>query len=210
MMNTRILSQLILIVSVSGLLVAPNAQARMKCWKNHEGITECGDTVPPEFAQKGHKEIGESGMVREEVQRAKTPEELAEEERLAKIEAEKQKALEEEQLKDRILIETFASVEDLEKARDDRIIALNSSIKLVETRNKKIQADLDSLIARAAADERSGKQPSEALLLDIETLKRQIKNNNDFIAEKRAKQEEIHNSHGKDVARFKKLKGIKD
>ncbi|MEM7027230.1 MAG: hypothetical protein AAF410_03260 [Pseudomonadota bacterium] len=200
------MTQLIFVMSVFGLVISPSVQA-MKCWKNNEGVTECGTSVPPEFAQQGHKEIGKSGMVKEEVERAKTPEELAEEERLAKLEAEKQKAAEEQALKDRILTETFSSVEDIEKARDDRITALESTIKLAETRNQKIQVDLDKRIASAAADERAGKKPAEALLNDIDSLKRQIKNNDDFIAEKKLEQDAIRESHAKDIARYIELKG---
>ena len=207
-MNTRIITKSILMTSVLGLIFSPSVHARMKCWKNHEGVTECGTSVPPEFAQKGHKEIGDSGMVKEEVERAKTPEEIAEDERLAKIEAEKLKAQEEQELKDRILMETFSSVEEIEKSRDDRITALESTIKLAETRNQKIQVDLDKRIASAAADERAGKKPSDALLSDIDSLKRQIKNNDDFISEKRIEQDVIRDSHAKDIARFKELKGI--
>jgi hypothetical protein len=27
------------------------ADAAIKCWTNKEGVKECGDTVPPEYAQ---------------------------------------------------------------------------------------------------------------------------------------------------------------
>ena len=48
------------------------AARKIKCWTNKEGFRECGYTVPPEYAQKGHQEIGKFGTV-EEVERAKTP-----------------------------------------------------------------------------------------------------------------------------------------
>jgi len=61
---------------------------------------------------------------------------------------------------------------------------------------------------RASNQERNGKTPSEALLKDIESLKRQINNNDNFIKDKRNAQEEIKSSHNMDIARYKKLKGI--
>lgn len=194
--------------AISSLMLTTTVQARMKCWKNNEGITECGDTVPPEFAQKGHKEIGESGIVREEVERAKTPEELAEEERLAKVEEERLRKEEEKQLKDRILLETFSSVEDIEKARDDRIQSLEASIGITQARKEKIQVDLDKRIERAADRERSGNEPNQELLDDINSLKRQIANIDKFILDKREEQEQIRISHAADIERFKRLKGI--
>ncbi len=205
-MNKQFINSIIVVTAVSSLMLITPAQARMKCWKNHEGITECGDKVPPEFAQGGHKEIGESGIVREEVERAKTPEEVAEEARLAKLEEEKLKQEEEKRLKDRILLETFSSVEDLENARDDRIQSLEASIGVTEARRDKIQLDLDKRIARAADRERRGQEPNKELLDDIDSLKRQISDIDKFIAEKRAEQEQIHINHAADVERYKKLK----
>lgn len=207
-MNKQVLNTIVIMTAISSLMLTTTVQARMKCWKNNEGITECGDTVPPEFAQKGHKEIGESGIVREEVERAKTPEELAEEERLAKVEEERLRKEEEKQLKDRILLETFSSVEDIEKARDDRIQSLEASIGITQARKEKIQVDLDKRIERAADRERSGNEPNQELLDDINSLKRQIANIDKFILDKREEQEQIRISHAADIERFKRLKGI--
>lgn len=194
--------------TLSGLTLSGSVQARMKCWTNNEGIRECGDRVPPEFAQKGHQEIDKGGMVREETGRARTKEELAEDKRLAKLEAEKDKQAEEKENLDRILMETFTSVSDIERARDERVTVLDAAIKLTQARSEKIQLDLDKRIKSAANEERSGKSPSEALLKDIDSLKRQLNNNDTFIEGKRAAQEEIKQAHAKDIERFKKLKGI--
>jgi hypothetical protein len=202
-------STLIIILSLSGLTLSGSVQARMKCWTNNEGVRECGDKVPPEYAQKGHQELGKGGIVREETERAKTEEELAEERRLEKIQAEKDKIAAEQKKKDDILLKTFSNVEDIERARDERLTALDASIKLTQARSEKIQFDLDKRIQKAAAAERAGKTPPEDLLKDIESLKRQIKNNDVFIEGKRAEQEEIKEAHAKDIAHFKKLKGIK-
>ena len=207
-MRTTTFSALLVLFTLAGLALPESAQARMKCWTNNEGVRECGDKVPPEYAQKGHHELGKSGLVREEKERAKTPEELAEEKRLAKLEEEQKKQEEAQKNQDRILMETFSSVGDIERARDDRVTALEATIKLTQARNEKIQLDLDKRIKTAADQERGGKSPSEALLKDIDSLKRQIKNNDSFIVEKRAEQEEIKKSHALDIARYKKLKGI--
>lgn len=207
-MKKQLLSTLLIVFTLSGLTLSSVVQARMKCWTNNEGVRECGDTIPPEYAQKSHQELGKGGIVREETKRAKTAEELKEEERLAKIEAEKKKKEEEKRKQDQILLQTFSSVEDIERARDERVTALEASIKLTQARSEKIQADLNKRIQSAADDERSGKKPSEALLNDIDSLKRQLKNNESFIADKRAEQEEIKKSHAADIAHFKKLKGI--
>jgi hypothetical protein len=198
----------IIIFTLSSLVLSGTAHARMKCWTNSEGVKECGNAVPPEYAQQGHQELGKGGLVREETGRAKTDEELAEQKRLDEIQAEKDKLAAEQKKKDEILLQTFSTVEDIERARDERLTQLEASIKLTEARTEKIQYDLDKRIQTAANAERAGKAPSEALLSDIESLKRQIKNNDAFIEGKRVEQEEIKKDHAKDIAHFKELKGI--
>jgi hypothetical protein len=198
----------IITLSLTGLMLSGSVQARMKCWTNNEGVRECGDRVPPEYAQKGHEELGKSGVVREKTERAKNDEEMAEQRRLDKIKAEEDKLAAKQKKKDDILLKTFSNVEDIERARDERITALEAAIKLTKARSEKIQYDLDKRIQNAATAERAGKTPSEALLKDIESLKRQLKNNDIFIEGKRSEQEKIKEEHAKDIAHFKKLKGI--
>ena len=183
-------------------------EARMKCWVNHEGVRECGDMVPPEYIQQGYTEIDKEGIVRDVKERAKTPEELAEARRLAALEAAKRRQKEKQQTRDRILLQTFSSVSDIERARDVRITALEAAINLSGVRNENIRLKLNDHIKRAADSQRMGKTPAPALLEDIEALRGQIENNVRFIAEKRAEQEQIRQAHALDIERYKRLKGM--
>jgi methyl-accepting chemotaxis protein len=79
---------------------------------------------------------------------------------------------------------------------------------LAEKRMETIQADLDKRIKAAADAERAGNAPGEALLKDIESLRRQINNNNQYIAEQRQEQEQVKQEYAANIERFKKLKGI--
>ena len=182
--------------------------ARMKCWTNHEGVRECGDMVPPEYIQQGYMEIDKEGIVRDVKERAKTPEELAEARRLAALEAAKRRQKEKQQTRDRVLLQTFSSVSDIERARDDRVSALEAAIKMAGVRSENIRLKLNDYIKRAADSQRMGKTPAPALLEDIEALRGQIENNVRFIAEQRIEQEQIRQAHALDIERYKRLKGI--
>lgn len=194
---------------LSTLSISMPAHAAFKCWKNHEGIRECGNKVPPEFAQQGHQEISSRGMIKSEQARTKTNEELAEEARLAAIEAEKQKQEEEQARQDKILLDTYTDVSGIEKKRDEDIATIQSSINLANKRREKIQLDLDKRIKAAAAEERSGRAPNKNLLKDIESLRRQVKNNEKFIAGKRKEQEAVKASYAEYIDRFNTLTGAK-
>jgi len=132
-MKKRLFSTLIIVFTLSCLTIPGSVQARMKCWTNSDGVKECGNTVPPEYAQQSHQEIGKGGMVREETERAKTDEELAE----ARLKAIEAKQAEKQEEQDQILLQTFSEVSDIERARDERITALESAIQLTRTRKCK-------------------------------------------------------------------------
>lgn len=206
-MNNRILVFFKVFIGLVLLGQAFQSYAVIKC-KDKDGNWHFGDTLPPECAQEGYQELNKQGMVIDETEAAKTDEEIAKAKQQAEIEAEKKQKEEEQSRKDRILLDTFTNVDDINMARDGKIAALETSISLAEKRNEKLQSDMDKLIAQAAAAEREGKPPPESLEKDIQKLKRQINNNNDFIAEKRNEQEVVKAESEKDVARFKELKEI--
>jgi len=166
------------LVSMSLVVVSTSAQARIKCWENSDGVRECGKTVPPEYSQQGHEEISSQGVTVDKTERAQTQEERLEEERLAAIQAKEDAIEAEKSAQDKILLDTYSNTDDIQMTSDGKIAALDSTINLANKRNEKIKANLDKDTATAAAAELAGKQPSEDLLKDIESLERQIKNNN--------------------------------
>lgn len=190
------------------LLGSLPAGAAIKCWTNSDGVRACGDKVPPEYSQQGYQELSKQGMVKEEQQRAKTNEELEAEAKQAALLAAEKREQQERAKQDGILLATFSSVQDIETARDGRLSAIDASIKLAEKRTETIQADLAKRIKSAADSERAGNAPNEALLQDIESLKRQIKENDEYIADKRSEHEQTSAEYAANIERFKKLKSL--
>jgi hypothetical protein len=199
------LLSILILVSISLMLLSNAAQARIKCWENNEGVRECGEKVPPEYAQKGHKEISSQGVTVDESERAKTEEELAEAERLAAIQQEEDARQSEIDTQNKILLDTYSNTDDIQMTSDGKLVALESNINLAKKRNEKIQPNLDKLTA--AAEELAGKQPSEDLLKDIESLSRQIKNNDKYIADTHLEQEAIKKEYAEKIERFLQLTG---
>ncbi len=184
-----------------------SSQAQIKSWINKDGVREFGKTVPPEYAQKGHKELSKQGMVINEQERVKTEEELAEAAKAAELVAEEKRLEQERKNEDRILIATYVKVEDIEMVKQERVQVIESSIKVTEKRTETIQLDLDKRMKAAADAERAGKSPNEALLKDIESLQRRIKANSVYIDGKRKEQEETKSEYDAKIARFNELRG---
>ncbi|RKZ48793.1 MAG: hypothetical protein DRQ58_03675 [Gammaproteobacteria bacterium] len=195
------------LVSMSLVVISTSAQARIKCWKNSDGVRECGKNVPPEYAQQGHEEINKRGITVNTSDRASTEEERAEIDRLAAIQEEEDKRKAQAAAQDKILLDTYSNTDDIQMTSDGKIAALESSVKLANKRKEKIQANLDKDTATAAAEELAGRQPSEDLLKDIKSLERQIQDLDKFIVDKHLAQEMIEKEYTEKIARYKELTG---
>lgn len=190
-------------------LASPEAMAagmKIKCWTNHDGVRECGNIVPPEYAQKGHDEINERGLTVNSKQRAKTPEEIeAEREEQERLEA--QRKLDEEQAKrDRILLATYATEYDMRLAHKGKVASIDSRIAHAEHLVRKLKENLVELIQDAANQERSGKEVSDQTLARISDVKKQIAEQNSFIAEREQEKFRINARFEDELAHFRRLK----
>jgi len=130
------------LVFVIALLIASSAVAGEKLrayrWVDSEGVTHYGDRVPPEYAGQRLDVLNEQGVKVNTVAGTKTPEELAKEERERIVRAEQIRKRDEALLRDRVLLSTYLSVEEIEALRDRRL-------ELVEGQMRVIQIYLDNL-----------------------------------------------------------------
>lgn len=197
---------LISISLVSFFLMQPVQAAKFKCWKNKEGVKECGTYVPPEYSQKRVETRGASGRVVEVEKRAKNKRELAEEARLTELKKIEDAKIAEQNKKDSILLKTFSNERDINMLRDSKIHVIEGIITVTRGNNKSLTKKLAKLHKRAANIERGGKQPPETLLNDIKVIESRLKNNLESIKNKRAKQKEIREKFAKDMQHFRDLK----
>lgn len=183
-----------------------DALAGIKCWTNDEGIRECGNVVPPEFAQQGHKEINKQGITIKEMQPAKSPEEIAEERRRAEEREAAARTAVEQASKDRVLLDTFTTTDDIMLARDGKLQAIESRIMHTQKRVEKLHGELEKLRTEAAGMERSGKPVPEQLQVEIIETERHIQDNLGFIESRRQEQAELRAQFDADLARYRALK----
>ena len=195
---------------VLGATLSSGANA-MKCWENDEGVTECGDAVPPEYAQKGHVEKSASGVTVNKQERAKTEEELAQEatdaDALAAQQAEEERIKKEQAARDRVLLATYMVEEDLTMARDGRLAAIDSRVKHAEVSTTKLEGRLEELQAEAAKLERDGKEIPAELLGDIKKVQNQLGSSLEYMAAREVEKQQLMDKFESDLARFRELKG---
>ncbi|MCI0591126.1 MAG: hypothetical protein L0Y67_05930 [Gammaproteobacteria bacterium] len=204
-MNVTVIRLALLLTLLMGILPPSVAAERIKCWTNKDGVRECGNVVPPEYSQRGHEELSTQGVVVDKQAPAKTPEELEEERRLGAIQAEEERKVKEQEIADQVLLDTFASEDDLILARDGKLAALEQVIDVTESRIQKLEKTLNEDLSMAAAMERSGKPPSEAIQKDIEEMRQQIAQNRAHIESLRNEQQAVRDVFEANLARFKEL-----
>lgn len=205
-MNATVMRIALILVLVTGLSPSPPAHARIKCWTNKDDIRECGNVVPPEYSQKGHEELSDQGIVIDRKERAKTPEELEEERRLAAIQAEEDRKARKKEIADRVLLDTFASEDDLVLTRDGKLAAIEQTIHVAESRIKKLQKSLNEIMSMAAEMERRGKPPADGTQNEIDVVRAQIAENRAYIKTLHKEQDAVRNAFESDLTRFKELK----
>ena len=196
----------LLLLTISYL---PITHAAIKCWKNDSGARECSFTVPKKYAGREIQILNNQGQVIRTIPAEKTPEQKARDAELARIEAEKKRILDEQRRKDRILVNTFVSVEDILLNRDSKLAAIDSIIQITKNNRAKQQKILDKHTQIAGNFERKSQKVPKKILADIKKSKARIKKYNDFIDSRKQEKLALHLQYDADIKRFKELKAIR-
>ena len=175
-------------------------------WVDENGQTRYGDRIPPQYAKKSNKTLNKQGVVVESKAAAKTQEQIAEEQRLAKRKAEQESKRQQQAHLDRILLDTFTNEDEMILTRDGKIEAIEAVIRVTNSRTEKIKQRLEKQQLRAADLERSGKAVPPKLQQGIRESRRQIRYNSDYVSNRRKAQLAIRKKFELDIKRFRSLK----
>lgn len=190
----------------SGQKSSSQSSPRLYKWTDDQGKVHYGDKVPPEYAKQERKVLNEQGVQVKTLEAAKTPEQLAEEERLATQRKEQERIAAEQASHDRMLLATFTTEDDMVMTRDGKIAAIDGILRVTRDRIEKIETTLSQLTREAAELERGGKPIPDSLHEEILGARGQIQRYLDYIAGKRREQENIRAQFETDIRRFRELK----
>ncbi len=195
--------------AISLLLMNSHAFAEANKWVDKDGVTHYGDRVPREYLRSEHLKLNDQGVVIHKSHAIKSEAELAEEYKQNKIKAEenrkkliKQKI---QQLRDRVLLDTFTTVNDIVAVRDARLEALDSQISLASTLIKNDEEKLSHAQKRITEIEESKRDIPENLRKEVTSINKQLDANYEFIKEKKKERAQIISSFAEDFIRFQEL-----
>ena len=138
--------------------------------------------------------------------RVRTKEELQKEKVEADAKARKQKEIKSKRAHDKMLLETFTSIDEIEETRQQKIEAIDSTIKVVKKRIIKLQYSLDDELDENSIDKQIDGEEKKSN--DSESLKKQISENKSYIKKKIDEKEEIKKTYLQYITRFRELKGL--
>jgi capsule polysaccharide export protein KpsE/RkpR len=106
-----------------------------------------------------------------------------------------------------VLLDSYASVQDMETARDSRIAALEAQVNVTAGRISGLQQtiiDLEQQIGNVVANDR---EPAPELLAQLQTTRAQLLDNQRFLQARRDEQDTIRAQFAIDIQHYLELKG---
>jgi hypothetical protein len=200
------LSILLLLATTSFSAGTPSSGRKLYKWVDEQGVTHYGDHIPPEYASQEQHVINSQGVETERIEAQRTPEQMAAEEK-KRFEAE-QKAS-----RDKNLMNTYASVPEIERLRDQRLTLLADQIKvtsqfleILNGRMKKLR--VASQRFRPYSSDPKAPPMSDQVAEDLVHLDNDIHTQEENLREKRSEEATMSKQFESDIARFRELKGI--
>jgi hypothetical protein len=175
-------------------------------WVDKQGVTHYGDHVPPEYATQEQHILNAQGYEISHLDAQKSAEQAA---------AEDQKRLdaEQRQLRDRNLLSTYASVQEIERLRDQRLTLLADQIKVTNQfldtlsgRMKKMRTD-SMRFKPYNSDPKAPVMPDQ-MAEDLVRLTTDIRTQEQNLKQKRSEESKMSIQFESDIDRFKELKHI--
>lgn len=197
------------VVALMMCVAAPAwAAKQMYRWVDAQGKVHYGDTIPPEYAKQGNKEMTKSGRVVKETPPGLTPEQIkARAEAEARDKEAKDKA-EEQKRKDKALLASFTTVGELDLAEKRNLEAVDLQIKSNELRIKSVQGRLDSLKKQEALIASRKRPIPSDLSEDIQQTEGEIDHLRGNIADLNREKDALRVRYAADRKRYMELKGM--
>ena len=173
-------------------------------WVDKDGVTHYGDHVPPEYANQEQHILNSEGYEIRKQEAQKTAEQAA-------VDDQKKIDAEQRQIRDKNLLSTYASVQEIERLRDQRLTLLADQIKVTNQfldtlngRMKKMRAD-SQRYRPYNTDPKAPSMPDQ-MAEDLVRLTTDMRTQEQNLKQKRSEESTMSIQFESDIDRFKELK----
>ncbi len=209
--SLRMLLPALLLALGAGTSDAQSGKDKTKLyrWVDKNGQVHYGDSVPPEYAEQDRDILNRQGVPITREQGLVTAEEAAEQAAAAKAARDEQKR----KLRDRVLLQTYQSVRELEVLRDNRLELVDAQLTIQEQSLANLRAQraqIQKQVTRYAPVNKDPKaQPlPEELTLDLDRSANDIATQEANLVKRREERENIRLTFEADIKRFKELRAV--
>ena len=207
--SLRILSPALLLVLFAGSGDAQTEKTKLYRWVDKNGQVHYGDSVPPEYAEQDREILNRQGVPVGREEGLITPEEAAAKAAADKAERDEKKR----KLRDRVLLQTYQSVQELEVLRDTRLELVDAQLTIQEQSLANLRAQRAQIERMAARYSPINKNADalplpEELALDLERSANDIDTQQANLVKRREDRENIRLNFEADIARYKELRAI--
>jgi hypothetical protein len=189
-----------------GLLSGPADAQKLYKWVDANGQVHYGDSIPPEYANQDRDVLNQRGVAVGREEGLETPAEAQAREEQQK----RAKAAQEQAQHDRMLLQTYQNVDEIELLRTRRIELIDSKITLQEQSLANLKARHAEQLQRASRFQPANKDPKappmpEGMADDIARAQSDIKTQEINLDKRRKERANVNAQFDADVARFKEL-----
>lgn len=207
--SLRIAIPALLLAMLAGAADAQSDKKKLYRWVDKDGQVHYGDSVPPEYAEQDRDILNNQGVPVGREEGTITPEEAA------AIAAAEQAARDEKKrkLRDRVLLQTYQSVQELEVLRDTRLELVDAQLTIQEQSLANLRAQRAQIQRQAARyaplnkDEDAAPLPEE-IEKDLERSANDIATQEANLIKRRDEREMIRLTFEADIERYKELRSI--
>jgi uncharacterized protein DUF4124 len=207
--SLRILLPAVLLALQAGVADGAATEKKLYRWVDKNGQVHYGDSVPPEYAEQDREVLNRQGVSLGKEEGIITAEEAAAKAAADKAARDEQKR----KLRDRVLLQTYQSVKELEVLRDNRLELVDSQLTIQEQSLANLRAQLAQIRKLASRYAPANKAPKaapmpEELALDIKRASNDIATQETNLKKRRNERESIRMNFEADIKRFKELRAV--
>lgn len=205
--NLRLMATLVLLATTM-FSINPVSAAKLYKWVDDQGMVHFSDKIPPKDIKREHSELDNKGIETKSVAAVKTPEEIATEKHQQELKAKQDKLAKEQAERDRILLDTYGSEEEIVAARDRQLATMEATNKLTMGSIDNLTQKLDDQKKRAADYERQGQEIPQEVRDKINDIKQDIEQHRAMFKAKQEEEEKLKTKYQGYIDRFRELKNI--
>jgi hypothetical protein len=194
----------VILLTLAAFAASADNGRKLYKWVDEQGVTHYGDHIPPEYAAQEQHVINKQGVEIERLEAQKTPEQVAAEEQ-------KKRAADEAKARDQNLLITYASVQEIERLRDQRLAQVADQIKVTNQFLDDLNGRLRKLRNKSmafkpySADPNAQQMPDQ-LAEDLARVGNDIRTQEQNLRQKRGDEAAMREKFESDINRFKELK----